>query len=81
MLQKDNSFSVIIFQNVARLSNSAYWYKSLQMSQAFKESKVSIAMYIEYSLNDRFLNPNEKFVYIMRSKSPKEYSTIGWKWT
>ena len=32
----------------------------------------------ELSINDRFMNPNEKFIDRMRLKSPKSYSIISY---
>ena len=48
------------------------------MSRAFKKNKASIAMHLELSINDRFMNPNEKFIDRMRLNSPKSYSIISY---
>ena len=70
--------SIVTFQNIGRLPKSAYGYKSVQMSRAFQKSKASTAMYAELSINDRFMNPNEKFIDRMRLKNPKSYSIISY---
>lgn len=69
--------SIITFQNVGQLPQSMYGRKSIQMSKAFKDSKANIALYAEPSLNDRFLNPNEKFNDRMKMKSPGSFSIIS----
>ena len=73
----DNS-SIITFQNIGRLPKSAFGHKSVQMSKAFKDSNANIALYAEPSINDRFLNPNEKFNDRMKMKNPGSFSMLSY---
>ena len=73
----DNS-SIITFQNIGRLPKSGYGHKSVQMATAFKDSNANIALYAEPSINDRFLNPNEKFKDRMRMNNPGSFSILNY---
>ena len=49
------------------------------MSKAFKDSNANVvALYAEPSINDRFLNPNEKFKDKMRMKNPGTFSILSY---
>ena len=60
----DNS-SIITFQNIGRLPKSAFGHKSIQMSKAFKDSKASIALYAEPSINDDIMIMKYNETYII----------------
>ena len=49
----------------------------MQISNLFKHSKENISIYAEPLINDRLMNPNEKFSDRMKMKNPGSFSIIS----
>ena len=71
----DNS-TIITFQNTGPQPASSYAHKAVQIARAFKESKASVALYAETSLNEPLIRPEHRFHSRMRriNKAAQSFS-------
>ena len=61
----DNS-TIITFQNTGPQPATSHAHKAIQTARAFKESKASVALYAETSLNELLIRPEHRFHSRMR---------------
>ena len=73
----DENCSIVTFQNVGKQPKSIYKHKGCQTSQAFRESKASIAMYSELLIDECQLPESKKFNNRMRLFNPKSLSIVS----